>query len=509
MIDRTDNGNNNTRIAAILAYCLIIANTIFNLIIAPQILKSVGNSQYGVYKTIGSITSALATLDLGIGQTVVRFISKYNAEKKKEKINSFFSQMIIITAIIIVAIIVVSMVLEVCVLPNYYANFTDEESELASTLFYLMIGGVVVTVFNDFVSGIIAGFNNYKFVNIIKLIGVIIKIVAIYFSIQLSQYIVTVVAIEVISYVIVLVINVMYLIKTKMVKFEFVGWEGTLLKTVFTYTMLMFIQTLIDQVNSNLDNIIIGAVVGTMAVSIYSFGLQIFHMFQQISLAISSVMMPTVMNLVVKEKDNREIEDCIINVGRIQYTLLGCFLGAFVIYGRDFVNLWLGKEYMSVWIIALILMIAGMIPLVENVAISVLRAKNYMVFRTVLLFCMAIINFIMTIILVKKYGYIYAAVATAIGFVLMNTLIMNIYYYIRLKLNVLRILGSILVRRSIYVILTVLISLGISKQLFSGDVNWGCFILECIIYVLIYGVIIGIDMLINKRINIIRRNNHD
>ena len=63
---------------------LIVANTIYGLLITPFILNYVGDSAYGVYKSVASISASLAVMDLGLGTTMTRYMARYNATKDKE-----------------------------------------------------------------------------------------------------------------------------------------------------------------------------------------------------------------------------------------------------------------------------------------------------------------------------------------------------------------------------------------------------------------------------------------
>ena len=54
---------------ALLSYVLIIINSLYGLVITPYILSTIGESEYGVYKTIGALTASISVLELGIGGT--------------------------------------------------------------------------------------------------------------------------------------------------------------------------------------------------------------------------------------------------------------------------------------------------------------------------------------------------------------------------------------------------------------------------------------------------------
>lgn len=79
----------------------------------------------------------------------------------------------------------------------------------------------------------------------------------------------------------------------------------------------MFISSLANQINSNLDNIVVGAYLGSSEVAVYSVALTIFGMFSQIGSAVSGVMLPKVTGL-LREKDNN-IENYVVKIGRIQF----------------------------------------------------------------------------------------------------------------------------------------------------------------------------------------------
>ena len=86
------------------------------------------------------------------------------------------------------------------------------------------------------------------------------------------------------------------------------------------------------------------------------------------------------------------------------------------------------------------------IPLVQNVCLSILRAQNKMLFRTVAVCVMAVFNLLFTLIGVPKYGPIAACIGTAIGLIAANIIAMNIYYAKVIKLNIVRIFANIFSR---------------------------------------------------------------
>ena len=75
---------NSFKIGVVLAYVLIVVNLVYGFIVTPFLVKQLNPTNYGVYKTISSLTGMIAVLDFGISSAVVRFVSKYYSEKDKE-----------------------------------------------------------------------------------------------------------------------------------------------------------------------------------------------------------------------------------------------------------------------------------------------------------------------------------------------------------------------------------------------------------------------------------------
>ncbi len=86
---------------------------------------------------------------------------------------------------------------------------------------------------------------------------------------------------------------------------------------------------------------------------------------------------------------------------------------------------------------------ASIVPFVQNLCLAVLTAKNKRLFRSIMLFCVAITNVFLSYVLINRFGIIGAPLGTAISLLVGNTVGMNLYYRYAIGLNVKRILSSI------------------------------------------------------------------
>ena len=91
-------------------------------------------------------------------------------------------------------------------------------------------------------------------------------------------------------------------------------------------------------------------------------------------------------------KRYKELTSLFTRVGRIQFILLSLICSGFIFFGRPFISMWAGKNYVEAYHIALLLMMPVTIPLTQNLGIEIQKAKNMHQFRSWLYFFMAISN---------------------------------------------------------------------------------------------------------------------
>ena len=473
---------------AVLSYLLILANTFYGLFFVPFLISRLGQGEYGVYKIIASLIGSVTILDLGIGGTILRYIAKFNAENDKKNLSNFSAMGFIEATGLALIMLAVGIIIYFCLDKVYGNSLTAEELSKAKELFILFLIILIMSTYEKVVFGIIAGCEHYAFANLLKLLRIVLKIIiSAVLLLKISDSAILLL-VEIGLLIVMMAIQFRYIRKKIGIRIKFYYWDKTLFGQSFKYTILTFIQSVAVQFNGNLDNMVIGSVLGAAEVAVYSVGLQLYSMFEQFALAFSDLMLPSVSKQIAEGADNRSLEDTVIKIGRFEFIALAGALGGFIVIGKEFINLWLGKDYLSAWTVAIILMIPTVIPLIQNVCLSILRAKNKMGFRTAAVSVMAVFNLLITVIGVKIYGSIAACIGTAAGLILANIIAMNIYYIKVMHLNIWRIFGGIFSRTLPCCVISTLLFLLINS--FIHNSNWIIWIFKVICFVIIYGALL-------------------
>lgn len=493
-------GNRQVKVGVILSYLLIILNTIYGLFITPYMIGQLGTIEYGVYKTISSLSSSLMVLDLGIGSTVMRFVAKYHATREEKKIPNYVAMSLIQAAVLSVVILAIGVVVFFLIQPIYSTTFSSVELQKAQFLFCFLLLNIVLHVFENVINGVITGSNRFKFGNGIKVIRLLIRAFLIISVLAICSSSIVLALIDLTITMVSIIAEVVYIVTKLHIRPKYSYFDRALFFDSGKYTILMFLTSIASQMNNNLDNVIIGAISGPSLVTVYSMGLLIFGMYENLSTSVSGVMLPTVTNMLEDENDEK-IQEFIVKVGRIQFSLLGAAVVGFCCIGNDFINLWLGPGFEDVYAITLILMVPSLFELCVNVCLSILRARNKLAFRTCTLFASTMLNAIVTVLAVKYWSYIGAAIGTAASFIIGSLIVMNIYYYRELHLPMLKIYRGI--TKGIWFCLVIA---GVVLHFVSQRINgsWVAFIINIIVFCITYGAMLIVFWVIGKRKTVYR-----
>lgn len=436
--------NKQVKYGAILSYILIILNAIYGIFLTPYIIGKIGQESYGVYKTISAFTSSLMVLDLGLGGTMMRYIARYRVDNEEEKIPNFLSMGSIQAGVVCVLVSMVTTALYFFLDIIYQNGLTPNELAVAKQLYIFLGCGIIFHIIENFFNGIICGYNKFFFANGIKVVRLVVRIFAVILFLGFFKSSLVLVIIDFICTAIFVCIEVTYLFLRLKIKIHFTNWDGKVFLESFKYTIFLFLSSIVDQVNGNIANVAIGAMLNSIAVTIYSMAILIFGMYEQLSTAISGVMLPTIVNsLKTDDEQYSNTLGIVVSAGRIQFILLGAVFVGFIALGRSFINLWLGTGYEDVYYLVLILLGPALLELCINVCLSILRAKNKLGFRTMVITISTVLNLIITLVGMRYIGYYSAAIGTACSFLLGSVITMGIYYYKEFKINVLKLYAKI------------------------------------------------------------------
>ena len=427
---------NQRKAGAVLSYVYLGITFAIGVIYTPILFDFLGEREYGVYSVASSAIAFLAILDLGFSQTMIRYVARYKAlgdTEGEERLHGMF--LILYTGIAAVAL--VAGLIVYCNLGFFFRRgFTPEEITSLSRIFLILLINLVVSfplgIFNSIISAN-EGFFFLKMINIISTVlthaGILIALMMGYRTVAMAR-ITTVVSVGL------KIVTLFYGRSRFKIRFRFGHFDRELFREIFVFSFFIFLNIVIDQLYANTDKIILGAFCSSAAVATYTVGVQFHSYFEQFSTSISGVFLPKITRLLTVNDTMDEVSALFIRIGRLQFILLTFLMCGFILLGKEFIALWVGEEQIMSYYIALVIILPALIPLSQNVGISILRAMNMHRFRSVIYLFIAIANVALSIPLAMLFQGIGSAAATAFATCVGQIFVMNRFYQKKIGLDI-------------------------------------------------------------------------
>ncbi|NTJ54074.1 oligosaccharide flippase family protein [Enterococcus faecium] len=528
--------SNQRRAGAVLSYLNIILKNVTNFLYVPLLLRLVGQADYGLFQMTNSVTSSLTILSMGLSSAYVKFYIDYKTKEKTEEIKRLNGLYLVLFLLISLISLVSGIILVFNTSNLFDKSLSAREIKLTKELMFILVLNIAITFPSSVFDSNIMVNQHFIFQQTRKIFQTIFvpvsSIVLIYlgfgilsvgltqlfitffflfftFAFSLKNFIIHFLFIvfssvllnhffsffffmflillvsslkRFISFVY-LIINIRYCRKKLNMQFLFTGFSSGLIKQLLSFSLFILLNQIVDMINNNAPNFIIGMVMGARDVATFAIALQIKNMFFMLSTSLSSVFVPQVNEYVSSQKTNQVLGDLMIRVGRIQMTILFFILGGFIIVGRFFISIWAGNENMDAYHLIIMMVLPSIIPLSQNVGIEIQRAQNKHIFRSISYSIFAVANIVITYLGAQYFGLEGASFGYIFSILFANGLLMNWYYHTKLSLDMKKFW-----KNSLPVVIPFVVATGIGLviQLYFPVNGYLQFLLQGIIYVIIF-----------------------
>lgn len=493
---------NQRKIGAILSFLVIGLNIIIGILYTPFLIRMLGQSEYGLYSIIYNVMSYLTVMDMGFGNAIIIYTARYINQGDKEKQDKLHGMFFVIYCLIGILATIIGIVLFFNVTSLFGNSMTSAEISKAKIMMLILTFNLGITFPLSIFGNIITAHEKFVVNKLIKILQIVLQPMMMIPLLFMGYKAIAMIVVLTITNIVCLLLNMIVCIRKLDVKLKFKGFDFILLKEIFKYSIFIFLNQIIDKVNWSVDQFILGSIAGTVVAAVYAVAGQLNSLYMSFSTAISGVMLPKITKMEDRKATNKEFTDVFIKTGRIQYILMGLIITGFVIFGQTFISFWAGSGYENAYIIACILMIPITIPLIQNIGLSILQAKNLYKYRTMIFLGIAILNVFMSIPLTKMYGGVGAAVGTAISLILGQGLILNIYYHKKVGINMIEFWKNI-IKISIPIALMIIFGISINYLIESNTVL--DLIVKIAIYTVMYCITMWLFAMNRYEINIIKK----
>ena len=477
---------NQLHTGVILSYINLGIGSIVPLIYTPIMLRLLTQSEYGLYSLASSVISYLSLLNFGLGSAVIRYITKYRVLNNKNDEERIIGLFLFLYSILGILVCIGGIIL-VLLTDKFFSNgLTLLEITKLKILIIIMSFNTAISFPGSVFSSITISHEKFIFRKFIDMISTIATPIFNLFALFLGFASIGMTLASTILQAIIIPINIIYCFKVLDVRPRFRSMPFNILSEIIDFSAFIFLGSIVDMLYWSTDKVLIGAMIGTASVAIYNVGGTFNNMVQQLALGITGVLTPKITGMVFNNSQKYELSNLLIKTGRLQYIIVSLTVSGFIVFGKQFIIFIAGKGYEESYTIALLTMIPLIVPLIQNVALNIIVAQNKHKFRAIVYLIVAIINVISTVVIIRFYGIIGAAICSCIAFCIGNVLIMNIYYYKVIGLDIVRFWKNIYDMSLVPILMIILGNIFI---FYVGIETIRKFLLGVIIYTLIFSIL--------------------
>lgn len=468
-----------------LSYLSTIISLGSTLLLTPIIIRLLGKSEYGLYETIGSFVNYLAIFDMGFSSVVTRYTAKFEAEDDPANRDKFLYTCRNVYRILAFVIALIGILIFINIDRIFGDTFTQIELSKARVMFLIVLATTIVSIYSQIYKGALNGVQKFIWPRVLTIIKTVTTKIVCILVLYLGS--------DSVGYTFVLLIfELLLFISVKIACLKYVNFTKNKMPIkqileLFNFTFFIFIQVIVAQLFWQVDKLLLGVLLGTGIVATYSVALNINNLVRNVSSAVRDVILPKATQMAIKSNvSNRgeELTKFMIMSGRVILIIYGIMAVGLSVLGDEFIYLWIGKEYLEVVSIMLVLVWGSLVPTIQSPGEDICRAHNKHKFLSVIYLFLATINVIFTWILIPKFGIFGAAIPTVVSMSIGNVVIANIYYAIQFNINILSLYHKTFNKLWSVLLVTGLIGYYINKLI--SNVTWFTFILEIIIISMIY-----------------------
>lgn len=475
------------KMGAVISYLAIAVNCVTALLYLPWMAGVIGQTNYGLYMLASSFIS-LFMVDFGLGSAVSRFLAKYRAEGRKEEADYFMSVIMKLYLLIDAGICIVLFILWFF-LDRIYTGLEPAEISVFRTL-YLIVGFFSIISFPfEPLSGVLTAYEKFIQLKICDMGQKLFSVALIVMALLLGYGVEAVVLANAASSLIFIVMKAIIVFMQIPVRIRLhtakrndgVIWE------MLSFSIWTTVSTLASRCIFSLASSILGILSNSREIAVFAPASALEGYFFSFAAAVNGMFLARISKYVAKNEEDR-IFDLMVKIGRYQLIALGLIYTEFICVGREFMVLWMGREYEKAYYCAILLFLPDFFMYTEQIANTMVIAKNEIKRQAIGSVFMAVICVGVSVRLCGKLGALGSSIGIMCGFLFMF-FYMNVVYSKRLGIDIRRFfkeayLGYFIPFGVSLVISSMIIERGYTQ---SGWIHFG---VKCCLVGLIYFVVI-------------------
>ncbi len=392
-----------------------------NFILFPFIVHHVGAEMYGIWLLVGSVTGYFGLLDFGFGTALVKYVAQYNARGDKETINKMINSVFLFY--IGVGLIIFSALILIGTSGLSLFKIDTEDYWIARYIFYITaVTSLTSWPIRSFQS-IYAGLQRYDIAAKLTVFGSSVNAAITWVVLSSGYGIIELIFFQVIASTLLQVIHIFVIHRLApyiTLKREYMTTKT--LRNIFTFSVVIFFTNIAGMIILYTDQIVLGVFLSMSAITFYSVARKLHQVVQSVWYLSGSALLPAITEMdTLKEKE--KIERILYTGSKYRCAITFMALVPIFVLADHIIRFWMGESYEWIGLVARVYLLYWFILAPFGTIGNTLLAKER--FKPILYLNMgnAVLNLLLSIILVRYYGLLGVVLGTTIPYFVVMPLI--------------------------------------------------------------------------------------
>jgi O-antigen/teichoic acid export membrane protein len=404
-------------------YVLLGVNIALGIFLMPFTMHHLGQANYGLWMLVASMTAWFQLLDLGYGNGLVRQITQADAQGRDEEVNAVLSTFLVVYGAIGVVALGATGLVALAVLPRFP---TLDPAQVATAQWVLLILGARVAIgFPMAIFGAVTtARQRFAVTGIIAIVVALLQGTATYVILVSGYGLVPLVAgttsLNLLSYV-------AYVVVARRtfpgMRLSLARFSRRQVREVTAFSLYLFLISMAVQVGVGVDNLIIGAMIGTSAIAVYTVAVRLAEFQRQLCGQFSGLLFPLVVRFHANG-DAHALRSTLLEGTRLALGLVGGLTLCLIVFGRDLVALWMGAGFEGSVVPLYVLAAAGIVMVAQGPTGMILLGTDR--HRLVAWASVAdlLLNLALSLALIGRFGLTGVALGTALPYAAINLFVL-------------------------------------------------------------------------------------
>lgn len=408
-----------------------VISVIVAFIIAPITIHSLGDARYGAWVLVSELIGYYGLLDLGIRGAVTYNISKYAALNQQEDVKKTLSSAFWVLAALGILVLLVGVILTVS-FPYIFRTDSLNLAEVKLTLL-IMSGLIACSLPMNAFGGALVGKERFDLSSGIEVINRILTAIMVYVTLKSGGGLVALAVVQSVGRIFSWSVTLVACRKVLGGIFVKPSWFSLeRVRELASYGLHNAVGQLALLIIYRTDLTIVGMFAGIKFVTFYSIAKTLVTYASSFCSSITYAFTPRFTRLQSSE-DNEKLNDLFFRSMRIIGMVVTGLTAGILVFGKDFIRLWLGSSYITGdWtsrsdIIMAILILANLPRMLQSISWQRLYAMARVRFLMWLNLSEAAANLVLSVLLTLKYGPVGAALGTFFPLMISHVVVMPIY----------------------------------------------------------------------------------